>query len=441
MPQPGATRRIPATGINLFQLIYRLRDDYIRRTGQEPLNLSLGNPDTIPPPAIRERMAAFGARSDYAFHTYGEDNNLNGFAEGMVRSHGGLGLTGQAHLKALPIAGIKTASAILPLACALHRRRDTFTVVTNAPAYDIVDRWTSEYLGARRITWPLISADNMTLRLERLEEALARAGQPEVDVIFTIRPGNPAAVGAEEADWRALIEYCIPRRIRLINDGAYATLATGGHVPLARIAAQYRELEWLELYSVSKSFSHPGARLGVLVGSVDFVDDFNMIKGNTDSGPVPWVMAAYGDLFRDESLTQSILGDFRKLYADRLAWLVPALEAAGLRPACRTTAGFFTLWRVPRRVLGQEVAAVAREQGIPVHEAFNRLVIAETGIVGVHFRGPAAPDKGDRRNAGGPGDPSDDGEPLVRYAACTDVLAPPFQARLQRELERLRPEY
>jgi hypothetical protein len=105
----------------------------------------------------------------------------------------------------------------------------------------------------------------------------------------------------------------------------------------------------------------------------------------------------------------------RKMYEARLAYLVPRLEKAGLRPACRTDAGFFTLWRVPRKVLGSAL-------GEPRHEAYNRRVTDELGMVGVHFKGP-------------------DGEPLIRYAVCADVLSAAFQERFEKALDTLKPEY
>ena len=50
-------------------------------------------------------------------------------------------------------------------------------------------------------------------------------------------------------------------------------------------------------------------------------------------------------------------------------------------------------------------------------EKFNRLVISELGLVGVHFGA------------------------LVRYAVCADVLAPEFQQRFEEALSKLHPEY
>lgn len=418
-------RLIPPTGINLFQLIYVLIRDYEKRTGLEPLNLSLGNPDGVPPAAIRALKAKYAQDPGYDFHTYAEDKNLLRFAEAMVALHGGIKVGKHPGLRALPIAGIKTASALIPLACGLHlpdrARRGAFRVVSNLPAYDVIGTWGASYLGAQRTVWPLASSDNMRLNVSRLKSALQQDGTDRADLIFVIRPGNPAAVGASAADWKGLIEFCLEKKIRLVNDGAYAGLAAAGtHATLASVAKDFSALEWLELYSVSKSFNDPGARLGALVGSKDFVEDFALVKGNTDSGPVPGVMAAYGEFLNDPGKARSALEDIRGLYGKRLANLIPRLKAAGLRSACATEAGFFTLWKTPREAFGKPLPSENR------HEAFNRAVISETGIVGVHFSGFDAAGKS---------------EPLIRYAVCADVLDQKFQKRLEAGLKKIKPVY
>ncbi|MDX6770105.1 MAG: aminotransferase class I/II-fold pyridoxal phosphate-dependent enzyme [Elusimicrobiota bacterium] len=418
-------RRIPPAGINLFQLIYVLIDEYKKSSGLEPLNLSLGNPDGVPPEAIRRLKARFAQDPGYDYHTYAESRDLHGFARAMVRLHGGIDPAEHAHLAALPTAGIKTASALVPLACGLHlpdrARRGSFRVASNLPAYDVIGTWTDSYLAAKRVVWPLVSADNMRLSVDRLKEALKREGTDRADLVFVIRPGNPAAVGASVADWKELIAFCLEKGMRLVNDAAYAGLcAPGTHASLASVAKDYPDLEWLELYSVSKSYNDPGARLGALVGSKDFVEDFQLVKGNTDSGPVPGVMAAYGEFLNDAVAASAALRDIRELYEKRLAFVIPKLKAAGLRPACATEAGFFTLWKTPESVLGAKLPAEGR------HEAFNRAVITATGLVGVHF---SAQDE-----AGRP-------EPLIRYAVCADVLEKKFQERFDEALSRLKPAY
>ncbi|UPT73976.1 MAG: pyridoxal phosphate-dependent aminotransferase [Elusimicrobiota bacterium] len=272
----------------------------------------------------------------------------------MVSLHGGVDASKFPHLRVLPTAGIKTATALMPLACGMHlpdkTARAGFRVASNLPAYDVIGTWTDSYLATNRTAWPLVSSDNMRLNLKRLKDALRKDGADRADLIFVIRPGNPAAVGASEADWKELIAFCLEKKTRLVNDGAYSGLtAAGTHVPLAQVAKDYPELEWLELYSVSKSYNDPGARLGALIGSKDFVEDFTLVKGNTDSGPVPGVMAAYGEFLSDRKAAKAALDEIRSLYEKRLAYLIPTLKKAGLRPACATEAGFLLCGRRPRR--------------------------------------------------------------------------------------------
>jgi aspartate/methionine/tyrosine aminotransferase len=201
-----------------------------------------------------------------------------------------------------------------------------------------------------------------------------------------------------------------------VNDGAYTTLCgKGGHVPLIEIAKDYPELEWAEMLSVSKAFSDPGARLGVLVGSAAFVEDFILIKGNTESGPVPSIMAAYAELFKDRGLTRRLMDELYQIYQARLDYLVPKLKSLGLEPACETTAGFFTLWKTPDRAYGFDLHEESKKRGMTRSELFNRLVIERAGVVGVHFQGAPGTE-----------------ESFIRYAVCTDVLSSEFQTRFEQ---------
>ncbi len=424
----SSLRRIPASGINLFQLIYILIREYEEKSGEKCLNLSLGNPDLIPNAEVLKLKARFAADSNYDLHTYAEDKNLNGFVEGMVEACSGLKLTDYPQLRATTTAGIKTATAILPLACGMHLKgREKFSIVSHLPAYDMIGTWGASYLGSKRIVWPLRSSQGMRMDVESLKQALERENTPNPDLIFVIRPGNPASAGASKEEWISLCELAQSRGSRLVNDGAYATLTDGSHVTLASVAKDFPKLEWAELYSVSKSFSDPGQRLGVFFGSKEFVEDFTLIKGNTDSGPVPLGMIAYGELFKDQKKTRALLDETYGIYRKRLEYLVPKLKSIGLLSACETTSGFFTLWKTPKRAFGLDLESYARERGIGVHEAFNRLVIEKCGIVGVHFQSPALP-----------GLPS---ESFIRYAVCTDVLSSEFQRKFESRIQSIRAEY
>lgn len=417
-------RKVPSSGINRFRSVLRLVREHEARHHRPCLDLSMGNPDGVPPPEVLALQSRLAGDPRRVLHTYAEDDDLAGFAGRMVELHTGIRLHEHEHLAVLPIPGIKTASALLPLACGLHRSPERLRLVTHVPAYDVVQTWGSAFLSGEHLAWPLRLEGQMRLDVDELERALSRAGLDRADLVLVIRPGNPAAVGATRPQWERLIAHCVARGTRLVNDAAYGGLADHRHVPLASVAAGHPELEWMELYSVSKSFSDPGARLGALVGSRDFVADFELIKGHTDSGPVPFVMAAYGEYLERPERARAAMDALRSRYAKRVGYLVDRLTGAGLRSACPTEAGFFTLWRVPRRVLDTDLASAASSLGVGVSEAFNRVVAQATGIVGVHFDGV------------GP-EPS----PLVRYAVCADVLDPAFRERFESQLPRLQPAY
>jgi aspartate/methionine/tyrosine aminotransferase len=84
-------------------------------------------------------------------------------------------------------------------------------------------------------------------------------------MILTVKPGNPCPVGATREEWVETIEHCIKNKIRLVNDGAYTALTHNSHVTLTEVAKDYPKLEWMELFSGSKTFSMCGWRLGVAV--------------------------------------------------------------------------------------------------------------------------------------------------------------------------------
>ena len=89
------------------------------------------------------------------------------------------------------------------------------------------------------------------------------------------------------------------------------------------------------------------------------------------------------DLFENH---KELISEVRQMYADRLSALMLILKSNGMRLAVEPKAGFFCLFDCPKKAFGREIKSA---------EEFNRLMIAETGIVGVHF------------------------EPYVRYAVCT----------------------
>jgi aspartate/methionine/tyrosine aminotransferase len=199
-------------------------------------------------------------------------------------------------------------------------------------------------------------------------------GPGGIDLIMLNRPHNPTGQIMTLEAWHEICEFCEQKGIRLFNDGAYTLLDhSNRYVPLSLVANKYKNLSWGEAFSASKLGNMTGWRVGLMNGSEDFIADFKQIKGDVDSGfCAPMAVGVNALVTHDMSYIYHV----RKRYSERLHTLDELLNNAELRQAVPSNSGFFTFWHAPSRAFDQEI-----ENG----EHFNKLMIENTGIVGVHF--------------------------------------------------------
>ncbi len=404
---------LPEWGENLFQRIKRLVREYEEKhwVGSS-INIAVGEPDTTPPEALRKLVAEEVLRDDNANHTYWDNRSHNRVNQNFIELNTGINVDEYEHLSTLIIPGEKPMIGLLPICSGANR--DDVTVkntgyMRNAPAYDLIGTW-GEYLGEQTDIWPIYSSEDFKLDLKNMpKEALPR-------VIVTVKPWNPCPVWASREEWVELIEFCIENNIRLVNDGAYTAVVHEKHVSLTEVAKDYKDLDWIELFSMSKTYSACGWRFGVVVWSWDFVDEFTKIKGNTDSGPFgPLIIGMERYLETPDAKKDAIAT--QQLYKKRLDILIPIFEEAGLELSCPTEAGFFMLFRNPNFLNGEL---------IETSEQFNSKMIDEIGLVWVPFTWSEVNGKP---------------EQFIRYSACYDALNPENIARLKEALSKVKIGY
>ncbi len=398
---------------NLFQRIKRYVREYEAEHGEgSSINVAVGEPDTTPPVALRKTVSDFVMKDENWIHTYWDNRDSGSFAQGMVKRITGVDVNDFDHLDTLVLPGEKSMLGLLPIACAAksHDAFENEGFVKTAPAYDLLGTW-SDYIDAPCYTWPLTSDENFKLNLENLPKL-----EKPPRMIITVKPGNPCPAGASREDWEALIEYCIEHNVRLVNDGAYTSLKHKEHVPLSEVAKDYPALDWMELFSISKTLSACGWRLGAAVGSKDFVGELTKIKGNADSGPFGPALAGTDAYFQSEQSATDI-ADIQKMYEGRLAKAIPIFENAGFKLACPTDAGFFMLYHCPKTIDGALVEN---------SEDFNKKMINKIGLVGVPFTGAEV-----------------DGEPeqFIRYSVCSDFASPDFADKVEKALATVEVDY
>src|SRR5204863_7775961 len=93
----------------------------------------------------------------------------------------------------------------------------------------------------------------------------------------------PTAV-ATRNDMQRLVDLARDREFLLVHDFAYADVAFDGHEPPSLLAAEGALECAVELYSLTKSFSMAGWRVGFVVGRADVVAALAKLKSYLDYG-------------------------------------------------------------------------------------------------------------------------------------------------------------
>jgi len=376
--------RLPAGGTNLFQSI-KAKCAQAEAAGKKLIKLSIGQPSG--PALLSGRQAAAEAVMSIAeaMHEY-QDNGCLGvpnFARRFAQTHVKTDLATQGDQVALlPIPGIKPMLGLIPLACGAAASL-THVWTTTKPGYPTPADWCRYLSGnVRHMPIELNPQNQFRFSPAWLNEAI------EQDLVMMNYPHNPSGQVASREWWKQLCAEAVRLNIRLFNDAAYAILAhSDEHCTLTDVAVDFPNLSWAEAFSASKAGNFTGWRIGAMVGSPDFIGDIATIKGNTDSGFAAPLAAGVIHTFEND---RAGIEAVRRTYERRIQVLVETLTKHGMQLAVKPGAGFFTLWKLPRRAFGQNIKTA---------EQFNFLMIEQTGVVGVHFH------------------------PYIRYAVCGDVEA------------------
>ncbi len=285
--------------------------------GVDVIDLGAGDNDTPPPAPV---VAAMGeALADPAMSKYGFQQGYFPFREAAVRYlHRRFGHQFDPVTEVLPLIGSKDGLAHLPFAFVNPGE----VVVLPEPGYQAYIGG-AVLSGAVPFQYPLVARDGFLLELDQVPAAtLARTR-----LVYVNYPNNPTAAVASMAYLERTVAACRRHGIVLAYDNAYCDLTFDGYrapsifdVPGARDVA-------VEFFSLSKSFSMTGWRVGFAVGNPALISGLSKIKSYTDTGPfLATQRAGVVALDRAEEFTAPI----RDELARRRDAGVRALGAAGL---------------------------------------------------------------------------------------------------------------
>lgn len=320
--------------------------------GVDVIDLGAGDADYPPPAEVIEAMReAVGVT---ALSKYGFQQGNPAFREAACRwMERRFGARFDPVTETLPLLGSKEGLSHLPLA--VLDRGDV--AVVPEPGYQA-------YLGGTVLAggephvYPLTPRTDYLVELEELpSEVLAR-----VRLVFLNYPNNPTAAIAPRDYLERTVAICRERGIVLAYDNPYCDLTFDGYrapsifeIPGAREVA-------VEFFSLSKSFSMTGWRLGWAAGERSFITALTRVKSYVDTGP--WLAVQQAGAFALDHAERLMAPNVAELDARRRAG-VAALREAGF-PAELPQATMY-LW-------------VPLPAGLPSGE-FARRALDDAGVV------------------------------------------------------------
>jgi LL-diaminopimelate aminotransferase len=272
----------------------------------------------------------------------------------------------------LPLIGSKEGLAHLPLAIA----NPGDVVVFPEPGYQAY-LGGSLLAGADPYIVPLRPENGFLLELDSLPPEVLRRAR----IVFVNYPNNPTAAVASREYLERTVAACRRHDILLAYDNAYCDLTFDGYRAPSIFEVEGARDVAIEFFSLSKSYSMTGWRIGFAVGRPELIGALTRVKSYVDTGPFLAIQkAAVAALDNSEAIVAPIRAELER----RRDAGVAALHAAGF--ALEAPRAAMYLW-VPlpagipsgpfaRRALEETGALVMAGSGFgPAGEGFFRIAL------------------------------------------------------------------
>ncbi|MBW2216720.1 MAG: alanine transaminase [Deltaproteobacteria bacterium] len=118
------------------------------------------------------------------------------------------------------------------------------------------------------------------------EDLLAATKQtwPSPKMLILSYPHNPTTVCVDRDFFEKIVAFCREHNMYVIHDFAYADLVFDGYKPPSFLQVPGAKEIGVEFFSLSKSYSMPGWRVGFCVGNPELVGALKRIKSYLDYG-------------------------------------------------------------------------------------------------------------------------------------------------------------
>jgi alanine-synthesizing transaminase len=307
-------RRIHDLPPYVFATVNELKRE-LRREGHDVIDLGFGNPDIPSPGVAVEKLCE--AASKPMNHRYSASRGLPNLREAICEryaSHLGVTLDPDMHV----VSTIGAKEGLAHLMWVLLEAGDT--AVVPSPAYPI--HLVAPRLAGATVVHARFDGESF---LAGIEEAV-HTTEPAPRVVIISYPHNPTTQIATPELMQRLVDLARERDFVLVHDYAYADIAFDGHKPPSILQADGALECCVELYSLTKSFSMAGWRMGFVLGRPDVVAALAKLKSYLDYGTFQPIQIASIVALRE---APDYPVEVNEIYLSRRDALISGLDRAG----------------------------------------------------------------------------------------------------------------
>jgi alanine-synthesizing transaminase len=270
---PRELRRVDSLPPYVFAAINDLKLE-LRRAGEDVVDLGFGNPDLPSPPVAVEKLREAAASSRN--HRYSSSRGIPNLRRAVCDLYARrFGVELDPEMQALTTIGAKEGLA--HLMWVLVQPGDA--AVVPSPSYPI-HLFAPVFAGAVVERIPMGRDDDL---LGSVVEACERS-RPRPRVLLLSFPHNPTTAVADAAFMQRVVDFAREQELLVVHDFAYADIAFDGHEPPSILQAEGASEVAVELYTLTKSFSMAGWRVGFVVGNAEVVGALARLKSYLDYG-------------------------------------------------------------------------------------------------------------------------------------------------------------
>jgi alanine-synthesizing transaminase len=287
-----------------------------RRAGEDIIDMGMGNPDLSTPPHIVEKMVEAAGKQHN--HRYSASMGITRLRSAIADWYGRrFDVDIDPDREAIVTIGVKEGMSHLVLVTI----RPGDVVFTPTPTYPI-HPYSAIIAGGDVRGIPVGPGNDF---FANLIEA-TRQTWPKPKILIISYPHNPTTEVVDAEFFDKIVAYAKEHDIMVIHDFAYADLTFDGYQAPSFLQAKGARDVGVEFFSMSKSYSMPGWRVGFCVGNEEIISALKRIKSYLDYGIFQPIQIASIIALNED---QSCVAEIRDTYRERRDALITGLGRAG----------------------------------------------------------------------------------------------------------------